>query len=183
MGDLVSSFVNVGSLFVLAVLAFLVLRKFMVTPRSVRLLGHSWKFPMSQTDASECIRYEIQRSRRYNRSFSIIMVDLNALDKANGIELYRREQFLASLFRRTDFGIFGYGEMKSIFVCPETDVNGARAFIGRIQQASREEFGMGMNCAFASFPDDAITSEGLLEHAAGHLSSLATQYTTEKLST
>lgn len=183
--EFISNAINAGSLLVLAFVVFVLMRgrKSRAAEVRARLLGHSWKFPMSQTDAAECIRYEIQRSRRYNRSFSIVMVDLNALDEATKTELYRREQFLESLIRRTDFGVFGYGEMTSIFVCPETDASGAQAFVGRIQLAAQDEFGRGTNCAYASFPEDAMTYEGLMEHAGGHLSRTATTLGTDKLST
>lgn len=71
---------------------------------------------------------------------------------------------LSSILRRTDLMMVQREENRFIILCPETDVQGLDVFIDRVQTAA-EQLGISVSCGKASFPDEALTFEELVDKA------------------
>ncbi len=132
-------------------------------------------------DAGDAIRTEINRSRRYQRPLSVVVVQ-PGLDTFN-LALERIfHEVLRGLVRH--YAVVGLGRMlkislrrtdvvaledrskgRFVVLCPETDIRGAAALAERIATYSPEELGFSVEWGSALFPDDALTFEDVVKIA------------------
>lgn len=131
-------------------------------------------------EAEEIIKNELLRSRRHNRPLSVLMIEMEGLTPKKIIEqgstnaqqlmmnrflLASLGQELAKVVRRTDLILEPDEQNGFIILCPETTADGAHLLAGRIQEIAQMELSVTVQCGTASFPDDAVTIEDLLQKA------------------
>ncbi len=126
--------------------------------------------------------YELERSRRHNHQFSLLLVRPDDIDDtgvrwgegATRDVLRELAELIGSHVRATDVP-FRYGAYDFCVILPETPAEGARVAAERIRLAvsgRRVDFGPGelvdlsVSIGIAAFPDDA-TSNADLSRAAG----------------
>jgi hypothetical protein len=132
-------------------------------------------------NAGDAIRTEINRSRRYQRPLSVVVIQ-PGLDTFN-VALERIfQEVLRGLVRH--YAVVGLGRMlkislrrtdvvaledrskgRFVVLCPETDIRGASALGERIATSSPEELGFSVEWGTALFPDDALTFEDVVRIA------------------
>ncbi len=76
--------------------------------------------------------------------------------------------------RRTDLIIEQSNGKKIILLLPETDTDGTKKMASRVEQLSQDHLGVPISCGYATFPDEAITFEELVQRAEEHYSSQST---------
>ena len=130
--------------------------------------------------ASEQIKVEFSRSRRYHRPLSLLVVHslpkdeevvremLKSLqrDVLTRLSNARIGQAIGEVIRQTDLLIrdkIG----RFVILCPETDLESAVFLSERMCQIVEGRTGLQVNCGVASFPDEALTFEDLLYMARG----------------
>lgn len=139
---------------------------------------------MSMDDATDEVKTELLRSRRYQRSLTVIVlepdqetVNQNLAFTTEEIKsnLSRRyamgklSEVLNSTARRPDLIIKLDQPDRFILVCPETSASSSNTLIQRIQSAVETDLGMNISWGIATFPDDALTFEDLLHKANAKL--------------
>ncbi len=128
--------------------------------------------------ASEQIKIEFGRSRRYHRPFSLLVVHAFPKDEEVVREMLkslqrdvltrlsnaRIGQAIGDAIRQTDLLVRDHIG-RFIVLCPETDLESAVFLAERIRLIVEERAGLHVNCGVASFPDEALTFEDLLHMA------------------
>ncbi|MBI4651470.1 diguanylate cyclase [Candidatus Desantisbacteria bacterium] len=127
----------------------------------------------------EVLTREIDRSQRYNRSFIILLIDIDDFKKYNddnshlaGDEILRRiGQLLYNSIRKVDFA-FRYGGDEFVVILPEVKKDEAMEVTNRIiKSISGAQFSyidvlpkkkMTLSIGLAVYPDDAKDNNGLL---------------------
>ncbi|MCK4964463.1 MAG: diguanylate cyclase, partial [Dehalococcoidia bacterium] len=121
---------------------------------------------------------EMQRTRRYGRSFSLVMLDLDGFKEYNDsfghtsgdIVLKSFAQNLKATLRKSDTA-FRYGGDEFTIVFPALDIDRARKAAERIRlkwlriteaQYTIEETPIGFSAGIAQFPEHAETADGLV---------------------
>lgn len=134
--------------------------------------------------AENRISSELTRSRRYHHPLSLLIVEMQKLKPAD--EKVRYDSLYQDLLRR--FAVAKVGQIISdraretdlimrdksgrfLLICPETDYERSAIFANRIGRAVQENMGAGIVWSSASFPDEALTFDELLERAEQRLSS------------
>ncbi len=132
-------------------------------------------------DAQEQIQIELTRSRRYHSPLSVIIV--GAKTETVQVRLHRTVQevqrammtryvyvsmarVISTVLRRTDLVIDQREKGRFIVLSPETNSEESEVVMERIQQAVGEQLGIEVTCSIATFPEDALTFEELLDRAA-----------------
>ena len=147
--------------------------------------------------AVDNINTEITRSRRYNRPLSVLVFQLtqgNEIPEGN-IEGVQKELLLhfASAktgriinehARQTDLILRDHDNRFTI-LCPETDHDASIVLGERIYRAIAEQVDKEVNWSTASFPDESLSFDELLEKALARLSTAEPQilFTEQELST
>ena len=130
--------------------------------------------------ATDRISAELTRSRRYQHPLSLVLVEF---EKGKGKDegeakrfaaiekdllwrfaLARVSQIISDSARETDL-ILRDAQGRFILLCPETGRDHSLAFAERLQRAIHEKLGAGIIWSAASFPNEALTFEELLERA------------------
>jgi hypothetical protein len=125
--------------------------------------------------ASEQIKIEFSRSRRYHRPLSLLVVHAFQKDEEVMREMLkslqqdvltrlsnaRVGQAIGDAIRQTDFLIRDHIG-RFVIICPETDLENAVFLARRTCKVVEERTGLQVNCGVASFPDEALTFEDLL---------------------
>ncbi len=128
--------------------------------------------------ASEQIRIEFSRSRRYHRPLSLLVLHAFPKDEVVVREMLaslqrdvltrlsnaRVGQAIGESIRQTDL-IMRDRVGRFIILCPETELESANLLAVRICGVVAERTGLHVNCGAASFPDEALTFEDLLHLA------------------
>jgi GGDEF domain-containing protein len=128
--------------------------------------------------ASEQIKIEFSRSRRYHRQLSLLVVHslpkdeevvrdmLKSLQRDVLTRLSNAQigQAIGEVIRQTDLLIRDQIG-RFVVLCPETDLESAVFLSERICQIVEGRTGLHVNCGVASFPDEALTFEDLLHTA------------------
>ena len=129
-------------------------------------------------DSSEQIKNEFARSRRFHHPLSVVVVHAFNKDEEVAREMLkslqrdmltrlssaRIGQAVGEAIRQTDILIkdrFG----RYIVLCAETDLEGARLLAGRIARVVEARTGLQVNYGCASFPEEALTFDDLLDLA------------------
>ena len=125
--------------------------------------------------ASEQIKNEFARSRRFHRPLSLVVVHafpkdeeviremLKSLqrDVLTRLSNARIGQAVGEAIRQTDLLIRDHIG-RYVVLCPETNMEHIVFLAGRISKIVEERTGLQVNCGIASFPDEALTFEDLL---------------------
>jgi hypothetical protein len=128
--------------------------------------------------ASEQIRTEFGRSRRYHRPLSLLVVQASPKEdevtremlKSVQHDIYSRlsnarvGQSIGNSIRQTDLLMRDYGG-RFLILCPETDLEHAKSLAERTCKVVEDRTGLHSTCGVASFPDEALTFEDLLHIA------------------
>ena len=133
-------------------------------------------------EASQRIKIELTRSRRYHRPISLLVIETGSEKQEITKEMFKSIQ--SDLFNRFTFARVGQiiddrlrqtdlvlKDHRGHFVvlCPETDLSAATMLAKRIVQAIEERTGLHILWGVASFPDEALTFEDLLQRARERL--------------
>jgi GGDEF domain-containing protein len=139
---------------------------------------------MSLDEASEEIKNELLRSRRYQRSLTVLVIepDSDSISQSlmptteeinhNLAKLYvmgKVSKVINVIARRPDLIIKLDQPERFILVCPETSVSSSNMLIQRIRSTVEADLGITISCGVASFPEDALTFEDLLQKANAKL--------------
>lgn len=142
-------------------------------------------FPNSVHDLdleSPRIKIEFTRSRRYHRPLSLLMVQAKSDDQIITGELLksvqhdlmhrftiaRIGQIIDDRTRQTDLVLRDH-RGRFIILCPETDQASIRLLAKRISQAIQERTNLQLAWGTASFPDEALTFDDLMNTARDRL--------------
>ncbi len=126
----------------------------------------------------EALEKEIDRTRRYGRSFSVVMIDLDGFKEYNDrfghingdAVLKSMADTLKSSLRKSDMG-FRYGGDEFNIILPATDAKKAADIIDRLRsrwlRVSKSEnlileTSLGFSAGIAQYPEDAGTADGLV---------------------
>jgi GGDEF domain-containing protein len=132
--------------------------------------------------AEDRISAELTRSRRYHHPLSLLLVELDKKAEGDDIKvvkglqkdllhrfaLARIGQIISDRARETDL-ILRDRAGRFLLLCPETNSENSLLFGDRIRRAVMESMGADVNWSFASFPEDALTFEELVEFAEHRL--------------
>jgi diguanylate cyclase (GGDEF)-like protein/PAS domain S-box-containing protein len=126
----------------------------------------------------EVLDIEMQRTRRYGRSFALVMLDLDGFKEYNDrfghtsgdAVLQSLAQALKSTLRKSDTA-FRYGGDEFTIILPATHAERSKVIVDRIQskwlrtpkvQYPFLEMPLGFSAGVAQFPDNAETADGLV---------------------
>ncbi len=130
--------------------------------------------------ATEDIRTEMLRSRRYKRPLSLILirpdpVSLNAtlhrtIQQVQEAMISRYVftslgHEISDVLRRTDMILESDKQDRFIILCPETDAAKSQVLAQRIRAKLIEKLGVASTLGIASFPDEAVTMDELIQRA------------------
>jgi hypothetical protein len=144
--------------------------------------------------ASEQIKTEFGRSRRYHRPLTLLVVHAFPKDEEMVREMLkslqqdvlirlsnaRIGQAIGEVIRQTDLLIRDHVG-RFVILCPETDLENAVFLAERACKIVEERTGLQVNCGVASFPDEALTFEDLLYIASDRSKQLINLSKTSKV--
>jgi GGDEF domain-containing protein len=128
------------------------------------------------------IKIELTRSRRYHRPLSLIVIESESEDDKTTREMLksiqhdllnrftsaRVGQIIDDRIRQTDL-VLRDRRGRFIILCPETDLGNASLLARRISLAVKERISLNVFWGVASFPEEALTFEDLLQKARERL--------------
>lgn len=125
--------------------------------------------------ARDRINAELNRSRRYNRPLSVLVLAFDEEDEHKKDFLVQRDilrrftfakagQILADYARATDLILDDKAE-RFIIVCPETDYQAVSMLVDRVRSGVKENLNTLLKWGTASFPNEALTFDDLVETA------------------
>jgi len=131
---------------------------------------------------SQRIKIEFTRSRRYHRPLSLLVIESKADDQTitremlksvqhdlmNRFTISRLGQIIEDRIRQTDLMMRDH-RGRFIVLCPETDLPSATLLAQRISQAVKERTDLQVSWGTASFPEEALTFDDLLQTARERL--------------
>lgn len=140
--------------------------------------GHLGQLPQPFSEMQDSIYRELKRARRYQRPLSVITLEINdqsiqaVLPKMIKTvqEAMMKEYVFASVSRILDDNVDSLGTITLrdnhfIVVVPEKTANEASLLAQDLEKAIGEEMDIALQTGMASFPEDAITFEALIEQA------------------
>ncbi|MEO8354800.1 MAG: hypothetical protein ABI621_02700 [Chloroflexota bacterium] len=133
-------------------------------------------------DASERVKNEVTRSRRYHRPLGLLLIEVDPeyhkdnreilksiqYDIMNRLTTARIGQIIDSRIRQTDL-VLRDRKWVYVILCPETDVAGVLLLAGRISEAVKQKTGLAVFWGTAAFPEEALTFDDLLQKARERL--------------
>jgi hypothetical protein len=133
-------------------------------------------------EATERIKIEITRSRRYHRPLGLLVFQVSLLDHEplkkmisnvqndiwHRFSFARIGQVIDEHIRQTDM-VFHDRYNRFIILCPETNHEVSQVLAERIGAIILEKTGMKVIWGFATFPDDALNFDDLVENAVSQL--------------
>ncbi len=134
--------------------------------------------------AADNIGREFARSRRYGYPLTVVMLELDR-DTVNAnlnravLQLQRSSAlryvlgnlvgFIHDHLRRTDLILDPEAEGRLVLLTPDTDLKSAQQLAARIQAVAAERFHVRMNYGSATFPEDAVSFDELMDLARDRL--------------
>jgi GGDEF domain-containing protein len=129
-------------------------------------------------EGSQRVKIEFNRSRRYRRPLSVLLMEVDpehqkhngeALksiqsDIVNRFTAARVGQIIDDRIRQTDL-VLRDKTWCYVIICPETDLAAALLLAGRITAAVKEKTELDVLWGVASFPDEALTFDDLVNKA------------------
>lgn len=133
-------------------------------------------------EASQQIKTEITRSRRYHRPLSLLVMQTDPSDHvaieqmitkiqhelSNRFSFARIGQVIDEYVRQTDMVILSRSNHFAI-LCPETDYQNSQILAQRICDAIKSKTGVQVEWSAAAFPDDALNFDDLMDAANSRL--------------
>ncbi len=131
-------------------------------------------------EGTEEIKNIFAGSRRHNRPLSILLVEPDRITFKPELQRVLIDlqklmltrfitaslaQVIAREARRTDLIIEKEDKNSFLVICPETTPEGSSSFGKRIQTIAEEKLGVTVRFGAASFPEDALTFDDLLQKA------------------
>lgn len=138
----------------------------------------------SSSEAHEFVDIEMSSSRRFQRPLSLVLLqgDASSMNMAmhrliQDIQRSMMQRYLMATLaralsrylRRTDIIIEGEQPGRLVLVAPETSMAQANILGKRLQHLAQEQLGMSAHFSVATFPDQALTYEDLLNVAEQQL--------------
>ena len=135
-------------------------------------------------EADEEIQIEMFRSRHNHHPLSVVLVELEpeslqaALHRAvqevqetmlSNYVINNIAHTLSKYLRRTDLILEQREQGRFLIMCPDTTAGDLKLLVEYIQAVAAEQLGTSIACGVATFPDEAITFEELVNRAEAHL--------------
>lgn len=127
--------------------------------------------------AERLLNGEVDRARRYGRPFTLLMIGPDDWQEyATRVGAQQAERTVADLSQhlltrlRTVDTLIEMGDAKFAALLPETGVEGAQVVAEKLVSSGEEVLGAEVRTGIASFPDDEVTSDGLMREAEEALS-------------
>lgn len=127
--------------------------------------------------AERLLNGEVERARRYGRPFTLLMIGPDDWEEyATRVGPQQSERTMAELSHnllarlRTVDTLIELGQAKFAALLPETGVEGAQVVAEKLVSTAEEVIGIEVRTGIASFPDDEVTSDGLMREAEEALS-------------
>lgn len=131
---------------------------------------------------SQRIKVELTRSRRYQRPLSLLMIEIEPAKETTASAIARTiqhdlmyrfsfarvGQVIDDLIRQTDLFLKDR-RGRYVILCSETSLAAVELFADRISHAVKDRTGLRMYWGFASFPDEALTFDDLMQKARERL--------------
>lgn len=147
-------------------------------------IGHGGAHVRQLSEAGDDIQREMFRSRHYRRPLGVISVQPN-LDGTNpdAHRIIREAQekmvdsyiinnvanTLQKFLRPTDVILEDRESGRFYILCPETPENDLKVLLEYVEDVTAEELGVGAKCGFATFPDEAVVFDDLLQKSVERL--------------
>jgi GGDEF domain-containing protein len=133
-------------------------------------------------EGSHRVRTEFNRSRRYHRPLSLLILEVDPqsynsngevlkaiqYDIVNRFTVARVGQIIDDRLRQTDL-VLRDRRWSYVIICPETDLSAALLLAQRITETVREKTGLTIQWGAAAFPEEALTFDDLLKKARQRL--------------
>jgi hypothetical protein len=133
-------------------------------------------------EASNRVKIEFTRSRRYHRPLALLLMEVNPethretgqvlkniqSDIVNRFTSARIGQIIDDRIRQTDL-VLRDRQWSFVVICSETDSSSVRLLARRISQAVKEKTGYSLLWGVATFPEEALTFEDMLKKARERL--------------
>lgn len=132
------------------------------------------------------IRAEFTRSRHYHRHLSVLAIAQPELASVNNrmqaksehltewlawkLTKVRLEEIIQRELRAMDVLMHDDQTDRLVLLCPEADIEGAGYIASHLKNAAERDLGIQIVLAMATFPEEALTFDGLLEQAYERLS-------------
>lgn len=128
------------------------------------------------------IKVELTRSRRYQRPLSLLVIEVESRDGRATPQLMKNVQndlmsrftfarvgqIIDDLVRQTDLSLKDR-RGRHVILCSETNYSNVTILANRISRTIEEKMGCQMSWGVASFPEEALTFEDLLQKASDRL--------------
>lgn len=133
-------------------------------------------------EGSQRVKIEFNRSRRYRRPLSVLLMEVDPehqkhngevlksiqSDIVNRFTSARVGQIIDDRIRQTDL-VLRDRRWCYVIICPETDLSSALLLAGRITAAVKEKTELDLLWGAASFPEEALTFDDLIQKARQRL--------------
>jgi hypothetical protein len=133
-------------------------------------------------DASNRVKVEFTRSRRYHRPLAVLLMKVDPetqrengqvlkniqSDIMNRLTSARIGQIIGDRIRQTDL-VLRDRQWSYVIICPETDYSSVLLLARRISQAVKEKTGYSILWGIAAFPEEALTFEDMMKKARERL--------------
>lgn len=133
-------------------------------------------------EGSHRVRTEFNRSRRYHRPLSLLILDVDPqshndngevlkaiqYDIVNRFTVARVGQIIDDRLRQTDL-VLRDRRWSYVIICPETDLPSALLLAHRISETVQAKTGLTIQWGAAAFPEEALTFDDLLKKARQRL--------------
>jgi len=133
-------------------------------------------------EASNRVKIELTRSRRYHRPLSLLLMEVDPSANKNNREVLKHIQYdIANRFtaarigqiiddriRQTDL-VLRDRQWTYVILCPETDYSSVLLLAKRISHAVKEKTELNVLWGIAAFPEEALTFEDLMMKARQRL--------------
>jgi diguanylate cyclase (GGDEF)-like protein len=125
-----------------------------------------------RTHADRLLNTEVDRARRYGRPFTLLMIGPDDWSEyATRVGAQQADRTTAELSQhllarlRTVDTLIELGQARFAALLPETGVEGAQVVAEKLVGVGEEVMGLEVRTGIASFPDDEVTSDGLMREA------------------
>jgi GGDEF domain-containing protein len=129
-------------------------------------------------EGSQRVRIEFNRSRRYQRPLSLLLLEVDPAHQRNNGEVLksiqtdivnrftsaRVGQIIDERIRQTDL-VLRDKRWRFVVLCPETDLGAGLLLAKRITESVHEKTGLPILWGVAAFPEEALTFDDLLRKA------------------
>jgi GGDEF domain-containing protein len=133
-------------------------------------------------EGSQRVKTEFNRSRRYNRPLSLLLMEVDPqshndngevlkaiqYDIVNRFTVARVGQIIDDHLRQTDL-VLRDRRWCYVILCPETDLSAALLLAQRITDTIKEKTSLTVRLGAAAFPEEALTFDNLLNTARKRL--------------